>query len=200
MPKRKKSPRSKRKTAPSSSTRNRRKPAKVEQRKRRSARAGATKPAPVTRSSNRRRPAKSPDRRTSKRKPSRASSHKAAVGRCSKPTKPAPDVSSDELPKLRARLGLKQTHLAALLNVDGMTLSRWERGILSPRPWHRVMLRSLRAGADANFTWSRASSYSYCSRYDMALDSDFDLASIPDRLREILVAAHKAAEKPEASS
>jgi hypothetical protein len=34
----------------------------------------------------------------------------------------------------------------------------------------------------------------------MALDSDFDLASIPDRLREILVAAHKAAEKPEASS
>jgi molybdopterin-binding protein len=45
-----------------------------------------------------------------------------------------------DIKKLRAALGLGQAQLAALLGTHTMTVSRWERGVLTPGERHRRML------------------------------------------------------------
>ena len=126
----------------------------------------------------------------------RVGSHESAAASSLTGNKPVHSESSADFPKelqrLRQSLGLKQTHLAALLNVDSMTISRWERRALSPRPWHRELLAVFKRAADARFSWGRTRGYRY-NRFDVAFDTEFELPKIPDRLREILVAAHDAA-------
>lgn len=48
------------------------------------------------------------------------------------------------------RLALTQEELGAKLGVGGVTVSRWERGIVEPRPRH---LRALAALADLPVSW-----------------------------------------------
>lgn len=101
-------------------------------------------------------------------------------------------MSSQEIQALRGSLYLKQTHFASLLNVDSMTVSRWERGVLAPRPWHCEFLAVFRRALDGGFSWKRKTGY-WNSRYELAHDDDFEPWKIPARFREILVAADKAA-------
>jgi transcriptional regulator with XRE-family HTH domain len=47
-----------------------------------------------------------------------------------------------EAAQLRESLGLSQRDLAAMLEVDPTTLSRWERGLSVPRPGHQMRWKS----------------------------------------------------------
>lgn len=205
MPKKTNKGRTRSKAGPTSSTKSRRK----------SGAAGGTRRKSSSRSCSKRKSGRSHDRRPGKRKAgaSRAAPESGATRQTPKPdvgTKrapaenrgssktigPAPTVTSQDLKALRGSLYLKQTHFAGLLNVDSMTVSRWERGVLTPRPWHRELLAAFKRATDAGFNWSRKSGY-WTSRYELALDQDFELPKIPARLREILVAAHGAAKAEE---
>lgn len=92
------------------------------------------------------------------------------------------------LKALRYHLHLKQRHLAALLGVNVMTVSRWERGGLTPTPYQLVMLNAFAIAARADFTWS-----SHDHGYGYALEFQFEHKRIPRRLWEILAAAVEAA-------
>lgn len=48
---------------------------------------------------------------------------------------------------MRDRLSLSQTQLAQLLGVHPLTVSKWERGLLTPSPHQETMLRSFRKAA-----------------------------------------------------
>lgn len=52
-------------------------------------------------------------------------------------------IDGDLIRELRRRLGLTQGQLAELLHVDQGTISRWERGVESPRPARREALSKL---------------------------------------------------------
>lgn len=138
--------------------------------------------------------AESANRRKSGAAGSRASKRtpKTDVGTKPTPPGPAPTVSGPDIRALRDSLYLKQIHFAALLNVDSMTLSRWERGLFVPRPWHCELLAVFKRALGAGFSWCRKTHY-WRARYEVALDEPFEPWKIPDRLREILVAAHNAA-------
>lgn len=56
---------------------------------------------------------------------------------------------ADALKPLRARLGLSQAELAAVVGVHSMTVSKWERGVLEPTPHQASILRALTAAAEA---------------------------------------------------
>lgn len=45
-----------------------------------------------------------------------------------------------DIQKLRKKLKLNQSDLAQILNVHHTTVSKWERGILSPSFYHRDLL------------------------------------------------------------
>lgn len=47
--------------------------------------------------------------------------------------------------KLRMSLALTQAQLAAVLDVDAVTVSRWERGVASPRRRHLALMEKLRS-------------------------------------------------------
>jgi molybdopterin-binding protein len=64
--------------------------------------------------------------------------------------------SAPELKSLRARLGLAQRDLAALVGAHAMTVSRWERGVLEPSPHQRAILRALADAADGRVRAPRA--------------------------------------------
>ena len=49
-------------------------------------------------------------------------------------------LNSTEIIKVRLKLGLTQTDLAAVLGVAPMTVSRWERSIGAPGPFHVGLL------------------------------------------------------------
>ena len=53
-------------------------------------------------------------------------------------------MTATEVLAIRERLGLNQTQLAQLLGVHPLTVSKWERGLLSPSPHQETMLRSFR--------------------------------------------------------
>ena len=52
-------------------------------------------------------------------------------------------MDGDLIRELRRRLGLTQRQLAERMHVDQGTISRWERGIESPRPARRAALNDL---------------------------------------------------------
>ena len=54
--------------------------------------------------------------------------------------------SPDAIKRLRHRLGLTQAEFALRLGTDAGTVSRWERGVVSPRPGALLRLAELRAG------------------------------------------------------
>jgi transcriptional regulator with XRE-family HTH domain len=56
-------------------------------------------------------------------------------------------VTATDVLAVRDRLGLSQTQLAQLLGVHPLTVSKWERGLLTPPPHQETMLRSFRKAA-----------------------------------------------------
>ena len=56
-------------------------------------------------------------------------------------------MTSAEVRAVREGLGLNQSQLAQLLGVHPLTVSKWERGLLSPSPHQDTLLRSFRKAA-----------------------------------------------------
>jgi len=54
-------------------------------------------------------------------------------------------MTSDEIKAIREGLGLTQAQLAQLLGVHPITISKWERGVAPPQPYHAALLSSFRA-------------------------------------------------------
>ena len=60
--------------------------------------------------------------------------------------------SAARIKKLRVeQLLLKQRELAAKLQVDPITVSRWERGVTKPSDLHRVLLARIGGGHPSDF-------------------------------------------------
>ena len=60
-------------------------------------------------------------------------------------------LSRRAIQKIRKSVGLSQRQLAELLGVHPLTVSKWERGLLSPSPHQEDLLRSFgEAGKDEN--------------------------------------------------
>jgi putative transcriptional regulator len=51
-------------------------------------------------------------------------------------------MTAGEVTALREALRLTQTQFATLLNVHSLTVSKWERGLLVPTPYHVALMRS----------------------------------------------------------
>lgn len=49
-------------------------------------------------------------------------------------------MDTDKIKQLRERLGLSQDKLGQLLDVHTMTVSKWERGVLTPTPYQAAMM------------------------------------------------------------
>lgn len=49
-------------------------------------------------------------------------------------------MSHPRTKEIRNRLGINQVELAAILNVHPITVSHWENGRASPKPWATAML------------------------------------------------------------
>jgi transcriptional regulator with XRE-family HTH domain len=56
-------------------------------------------------------------------------------------------VTAAEIRAIRERLGLSQPQLAQLLGVHALTISKWERGVLTPSGHQETLLRSFRKAA-----------------------------------------------------
>jgi transcriptional regulator with XRE-family HTH domain len=54
-------------------------------------------------------------------------------------------LSAAEVTRIRRGLGLTQTQLGQLLGVHPLTVSKWEREVLSPSPHQEALLRSFQA-------------------------------------------------------
>ena len=52
-----------------------------------------------------------------------------------------------DLKKLRKRMGIRQEDLAKMLDVDPLTISRWERGERRPMPVHLRKLERIKKKA-----------------------------------------------------
>jgi len=68
-------------------------------------------------------------RRTSKPKP--------------KPKKKASKPKKPTVGEMRRGMGFTQIELADLIGVHPITVSRWERGVLSPHPWQSKLIETL---------------------------------------------------------
>jgi len=51
-------------------------------------------------------------------------------------------VTPKEIFEVRARLQLTQEQFAQLLGVHGLTVSKWERGVLQPTPYQVALMHS----------------------------------------------------------
>ena len=49
-------------------------------------------------------------------------------------------MTSSDVVDLRKRLGLTQSEFGQLFGAHGMTVSKWERGILSPTPYQAALM------------------------------------------------------------
>ena len=56
-------------------------------------------------------------------------------------------MSPREVHAVRVALDVSQTQLAALLGVHALTVSKWERGILSPSPYAQAFLHEFARAA-----------------------------------------------------
>ena len=56
-------------------------------------------------------------------------------------------MSSKEIYKLRRGLGLNQDKFGQLLGIHPMTVSKWERGILTPTPYQVAMMEAFKKAA-----------------------------------------------------
>jgi len=63
---------------------------------------------------------------------------------------------AERIQKLRVRLQLSQTDLAAKLGVSAMAVSRWERGINEPPAQAYIQLGKLAGDPECWFFWQRA--------------------------------------------
>ena len=53
-------------------------------------------------------------------------------------------IAADGIRDLRKDLGLTQAQLGQLLGVHSLTVSKWERGLLTPTPYYFAMLDSFK--------------------------------------------------------
>ena len=56
-------------------------------------------------------------------------------------------MSSREICKLRQNLGLNQDKFGQLFGIHPMTVSKWERGILTPTPYQAAMMEAFEKAA-----------------------------------------------------
>lgn len=61
-----------------------------------------------------------------------------------------PPLTPAAIKALRARKQVSQTMFGILVGVSVMTVSRWERGVVSPAPRQRKRLQKLAEGGAAN--------------------------------------------------
>ena len=59
-------------------------------------------------------------------------------------------VTANDIAGLRRRLGFSQVQLAQLLGVHPLTVSKWERGLLSPSDHQSALLASFAKARKAN--------------------------------------------------
>lgn len=59
-------------------------------------------------------------------------------------------VKADNIADLRQRLGFSQVQLAQLLGVHPLTVSKWERGLLSPSDHQSALLESFAKARKVN--------------------------------------------------
>ena len=52
-----------------------------------------------------------------------------------------------EIKSLRQSLGMTQDHFAQILGVHTLTVSKWERGVLQPSPYHLALMQSFTRAA-----------------------------------------------------
>ena len=56
-------------------------------------------------------------------------------------------MSSRDICKLRQNLGLNQDKFGQLFGIHPMTVSKWERGVLTPRPYQLAMMEAFKKAA-----------------------------------------------------
>lgn len=56
-------------------------------------------------------------------------------------------MSSKDICKLRRGLGLNQDKFGQLFGIHSMTVSKWERGILTPTPYQVAMMEAFKKAA-----------------------------------------------------
>lgn len=60
-------------------------------------------------------------------------------------------MTAEEIKDLReGQLGLTQVQLAQLLGVHPLTVSKWERGLLTPTPHQQALLESFKKARQSN--------------------------------------------------
>ncbi|OHB76381.1 MAG: hypothetical protein A2Z25_20170 [Planctomycetes bacterium RBG_16_55_9] len=58
------------------------------------------------------------------------------------------DMDSKDISKLRQKLGLNQDKFGQLFGIHPMTVSKWERGILTPTPYQVAMMEAFKKAAE----------------------------------------------------
>lgn len=68
-------------------------------------------------------------------------------------------IEGHKIRSIRRRLGLTQKALAEAMKVDQGTISRWERGVETPRPARQVLLEELLIAQDEHVAVARAKAF-----------------------------------------
>jgi transcriptional regulator with XRE-family HTH domain len=58
-------------------------------------------------------------------------------------------VTGSEIAEVRKSLGLSQVEFAQLFDAHHMTVSKWERGVLSPSPYQVALMHEFHKAAEA---------------------------------------------------
>jgi len=58
-------------------------------------------------------------------------------------------MTGSEITELRKSLGLSQVEFAQLFDAHHMTVSKWERGVLSPSPYQVGLMHEFRKASEA---------------------------------------------------
>ena len=57
-------------------------------------------------------------------------------------------MTADDVRSVRLSMGLTQTQFGRLLGVHGLTVSKWERGVLGPPHYQQALISSFRTAAE----------------------------------------------------